>query len=129
MERRRPDGQEWSLQQKLEMIHDAGFDGCGVRFFDFQYAKEVTAFLRAQGMTWQAQCYPKTVDDLKPIIEHVRELGADNINLQPDVRPYRLQDCIPYIEGWRRLAHDARIPVEFQAWNGYCLEVISQVSE
>ena len=114
MERRRPDGLEWSLDEKLEMIRAAGFDGAGVRFFDYKYAKEVTDFLRANNMTWQAQCYPKTVDDLKPIIEHVRELGADHINLQPDVRPYRLEDCIPLIEGWRRIAHDAQIPVHIE---------------
>ncbi len=114
MERRRPDGQEWSMQQKLEMIRDAGFDGAGVRFFDYAYAKEVTDFLRANQMTWQAQCYPKTVDDLKPIIEHVKELGADHINLQPDVRPYRVEQCIPYIDGWRRIAHDARLPVHIE---------------
>ena len=114
MERRRPDGQEWALDQKLEMIHRAGFDGCGVRFFDYEYAKEVTTFLRAHNMTWQAQCYPRKVDDLKPILEHVKELGADHINLQPDVRPYSLQECVPYIEGWRRLAQDAAIPVHIE---------------
>ncbi len=46
MERRRPDGAEWSLEEKLEMIREAGFDGAGVRFFDFDYAREVTDFLR-----------------------------------------------------------------------------------
>ena len=35
MERRRPDGLEWTLPEKLAMIRDAGFDGCGARFFDF----------------------------------------------------------------------------------------------
>jgi hypothetical protein len=100
MERRRPDGLEWSMDEKLNMIHKAGFDGCGVRFFDYKYAKEITDFLRA--------------DDLRPILEHVKELGADHINLQPDVRPYSIQECIPYIEGWRRLAHDAKIPVHIE---------------
>ena len=114
MERRRPDGLEWTLDEKLAMIRDAGFDGAGVRFFDRQYAKTVTDFLRAHGMSWQAQCYPKTVDDLKPIIEHVQEMGADHINLQPDVRPYRLEECIPYIEGWRRLAADAGITLQIE---------------
>jgi hypothetical protein len=114
MERRRPDGQEWSLDQKLQMIRDAGFDGAGVRFFDRDYARNVTEFLRAHGMSWQAQCYPKTVDDLKPIIEHVQEFGADHINLQPDVKPYRLQDCFPYIDGWRRLADDAGIALQIE---------------
>jgi hypothetical protein len=55
-------------------------------------------------MTWQAQCYPQTVDDLKPVLALVKELGADHLNLQPDVRPYTLEECVPYIEGWRKLA-------------------------
>jgi hypothetical protein len=114
MERRRPDGLEWSLDEKLGMIRDAGFDGAGVRFFDLDYAKQVTRFLRANSMTWQAQCYPKTIDDLVPILRHVEELGADHINLQPDVKPYRLEDCIPYIDGWRRLARDAGVALHIE---------------
>lgn len=114
MERRRPDGHEWSLDEKLRMIRDAGFDGCGVRFADREYARTVTAFLREHGMTWQAQCYPRTVDDLKPIIDHVLEFGADHLNLQPDVRPYRLEACFPYIDGWRRLAADAGIAMQIE---------------
>jgi len=114
MERRCPDGHEWTLEQKLVMIRDAGFDGAGVRFFDRDYAREVTAFLREHGMSWQAQCYPRSVDELKPIIEHVQEFGADHINLQADVRPYTLEECIPYIEGWRRLADDAGIALHIE---------------
>ena len=77
MERRRPDGLEWSLTEKLEMIRDAGFDGAGVRFIDPDHAREVTGFLRAHGMSWQAQCYPRDVDELRPVLALVRELGAD----------------------------------------------------
>jgi hypothetical protein len=114
MERRRPDGAEWSLDEKLEMIRAAGFDGCGVRFADRDYVRTVTGFLREHGMSWQAQCYPRTVDELKPIIEHVQEFGADHINLQADVRPYTLQECVPYIEGWHRLAADAGIALHME---------------
>jgi hypothetical protein len=114
MERRRPDGVEWPLSEKLAMIRDAGFDGAGVRFVDPDYAREVTSFLRAHGMTWQAQCYPRSVEELKPVLALVHELGADHVNLQPDVRPYRLADCIPYIEGWRRLAADAGVAVHVE---------------
>jgi len=59
MERRRPDGAEWSLGEKLEMIRSAGFDGCGVRFADRDFVRTVTSFLRDHGMSWQAQCYPR----------------------------------------------------------------------
>ena len=114
MERRRPDGLEWSLDDKLAMIRDAGFDGAGVRFSDRSFVKPVTDFLRAHGMSWQAQAYPQTVDDLKPIIEHVLEFGADHLNVQPDVRPYRLEECFPLIDGWRKLAADAGIKMQIE---------------
>ena len=114
MERRRPDGVEWPLDQKLAMIRDAGFDGAGVRFVDAAYAREVTGFLRGHAMTWQAQCYPRTVDDLKPVLELVAELGADHVNLQADVRPHSVEACVPYLEGWRRLAADAGVTLNVE---------------
>jgi len=96
------------------MIRDAGFDGAGVRFADRAYASEVTQFLRAHGMTWQAQAYPQTLDDLKPILEHVAEFGADHLNVQPDVRPYTVKECIPLIEGWRELAEQAGVRLHIE---------------
>src|SRR5258705_11217516 len=89
MERRRADKAEWPLQTQLAMIRDAGFDGAGVRFIDPAFAQEVTDFLRANRMIWQAQCYPASVDDLKPVLDLVARPGADPANLQPDVRRQR----------------------------------------
>lgn len=114
MERRRPDGLEWSLDEKLEMIRGAGFDGAGVRFFDLAYARAVTERLRGWGLSWQAQCYPRTIDDLRPILGHVAELGADHLNLQADVRPHTVAECVPLIEGWRALARDAGVALHFE---------------
>jgi hypothetical protein len=114
MERRRTDKQEWPLEQQLTMIRDAGYDGVGMRFLEADYVREVTRFLRAEGMSWQAQCYPQSVEGLQPVLELVREFGADHVNLQPNVRPARLHDCIPYIEGWRRLADKAGVPVHIE---------------
>ncbi len=114
MEQRRPDGFEWSLDEKLEMIRSAGFDGAGVRFFDREVARKVTRSLRAWGLSWQAQCYPRTVDELRPVLDHVAELGADHLNLQADVRPHTVAECLPLIEGWRRLAQDAGVALHFE---------------
>ena len=114
MERRLPDVAEWPLQTQLTMIRDAGFDGAGVRFIDPAFATEITAFLRSHGMIWQAQCYPTNVDDLKPVLELVARLGADHVNLQPNVRPYRIEDCVPLLEGWRRLADEADVAVHVE---------------
>jgi hypothetical protein len=114
MERRRPDGAEWPLQQKLDMIIGAGFDGVGLRFADRAFVAEVTARLRDAGLTWQAQCYPRTVDDLKPVLALVAEFGCDHINLQADVRPHTVAECVPLITGWQRLAADAGVALNLE---------------
>jgi hypothetical protein len=85
-----------------------------VDFADLGYAREVTAFLKAHGMIWHAMCNPRTVEELKPIIAHALELGADHINLQPNVRPRTLDQCAPYLEGWRRLGEEAGVPVHVE---------------
>src|SRR6202451_2329062 len=114
MERRLANEGEFPLQTQLEMIRDAGYDGAGVRFIDAAFATEVTSFLRAHGMIWQAQCYPTCVDDLKPVLELVARLGADHVNLQPNVRPHRISECIPLLDGWRRLADQAGVMVHVE---------------
>src|SRR3982074_2553193 len=114
MERRRADEAEWPLRTQLAMIRDAGFDGAGVRFIDSTLATEVTSYLRAHGMIWQAQCYPTCGGALRLVLELVAVLGADHVNLQQNVRPQRIEDCIPLIEGWRRLADQAGIAVHVE---------------
>jgi sugar phosphate isomerase/epimerase len=114
MERLAPDGRTWSLDTQLAMVRDAGFDGVGMRFADRKLIQPATDFLRSHGMSWQAQAYPQTVDDLKPIIDHVLEFGADHINVQADVRPHALQECMPLVDGWLRLADDAGIALHFE---------------
>jgi hypothetical protein len=112
MERRQADAAEWPLQTQLAMIRDAGFDGAGVRFIDPDFAGEVTSFLRDHGMIWQAPRYSTDVDDLKSELELVARLGADDV--QPNMRPQRIEACIPLLEGWRRLGEQAGVAVHVE---------------
>lgn len=111
MERRHTDGREWSLDEKLTMIRDAGFDGISVAYADRDQTRRIADFLRANNMVAEVMCYPTTVDELKPTLERVAEFGANHVNLQPNVRPYRLEPCIPLLDGWRRLAEEAGVKV------------------
>jgi hypothetical protein len=114
MDWRRPDGAEWPLETKLDMIHEAGFDGAGVRFFDRDHVSRVTGKLRDWGLTWQAQCYPRTIEDLGPILDNVARFGADHVNLQADVRPQTVAECVPLVEGWLRMGEQAAVPVHLE---------------
>lgn len=114
MERRRPDGLEWPLEEKIRMIAEAGFDGASVDFGDLAFARQATGLLRERGLTWQIEAFISTVEALKPILEGARELGGTHINLLPVVRPYTLEECVPYIEGWRALAAEAGVKLNIE---------------
>jgi hypothetical protein len=111
MERRHTDGIERSLEENVGMIIDAGFDGLSSDWRDRDRARRITSLIKPHGLVAEGQCFPQTVDDLKPVLEIATEFRLHHLDIQPDVRPRRLQDCIPLLEGWRRLAEQVDFPV------------------
>jgi hypothetical protein len=100
----------WTLEEHVEQIARAGFAGAAVEFDDEPLARATSALLREHGLCWWAAAYPRTIDELKPIIELVHDLGpdsCDHINLQPNVRPHTVAECVPLLLGWQQLADDA----------------------
>lgn len=111
MERRHTDGVERSIGQNVEMIAAAGFDGVSAHWTDRARVRELAGLLAPHGLQAEGQCFPKTVDDLKRVLDIASEHPPHHLTVQPDVRPRRLQDCIPLIEGWRRAAGQVGFPV------------------
>ena len=111
MERRHTDGFERTLEDNVAMIADAGFDGVSAHWTDRAAVSRLAGLLGPLGLTAEGQCFPKTVDDLKPVLEIASAFPVHHICLQPDVRPRRLEACLPLLEGWMRLAEEAGIPV------------------
>ncbi|WP_112603554.1 TIM barrel protein (plasmid) [Rhizobium sp. WW22] len=111
MERRSAQYPELSLEENIDKIASAGFDGISTHWYDRKVVSRVAALLKQHGLQAEGQCFPKTVDDLKPVLEIAAEYNVHHICLQPDVRLRRLEDCIPLVEGWQRLAEEAGIDV------------------
>src|SRR5208283_6140673 len=114
MERRHTDSIERSLDENLAMILDADFDGVSMSLSNVEAARRVAALLKTQGKLMEAQCFPQTIDDLIPALELCNEIGVHHLDIQADVRPRRIADCIPLLEGWRRLAEQVDFPVYFE---------------
>lgn len=111
MERRSARHPELSLEENIDKIAAAGFDGISAHWSDRNVVSRIAGLLKQHGLQAEGQCFPKTVDDLKPVLEIAAEYDVHHICLQPDVRPRRLEDCIPLLEGWQRLAEEAGIDV------------------
>ncbi|GES53467.1 xylose isomerase [Rhizobium sp. NBRC 114257] len=111
MERRSARYPELSLEENIEKIASAGFDGISTHWYDRKVVSRVAGLLKQHRLQAEGQCFPKTVDDLKPVLEIAAEYNVHHICLQPDVRLRRLEDCVPLLEGWQRLAEEAGIDV------------------
>lgn len=102
---------EPALEENVERIAKAGFDGVSAHWYDRAYVRRLNALLAEHGLRAEGQCFPKTIDDLKPALENAVEFGVAHLCLQPDVRLRRVEDCLPLLEGWQRLGEEAKVPV------------------
>lgn len=108
---------KWTIEEQLDLIKDAGFDGISLSFTEAAEAKQIASEAIARGLRIQAECFPATVEELAPILETIDAVGrehVDHIDLQPNVRPYTLVESIPYILGWQALADEAGMPLYFE---------------
>lgn len=111
MERRHTDGRERSLEENVQMIAGAGFDGLSAHYTDRASVRRLAQLRADYGLDAEGQCFPRTVDDLRPVLENAVEFGAHHIDLQPDVRPRTVAECLALIDGWQRLAEQVDVPV------------------
>ena len=111
MERRHTDGFERSLEENVTMILQGGYGGVSAHCSNRDTVRRIVSVFGGRKLAIEGQAFPKTVDDLKPVLDIATEFGVRHIDLQPDVRPRRVEDCFPLIEGWRRLGEEADIPV------------------
>ncbi|SAK86558.1 hypothetical protein AWB79_06092 [Caballeronia hypogeia] len=111
MERRHTDGVERSLAENIDMISNAGFDGVSASYTSRDQVRALDSLVKPLGMAVEGQCFPKSVDDLKPILELASEFGVHHLDLQPDVRPRTLAEGVALLDGWRKLAEQVDFPV------------------
>lgn len=112
---RRPDR---DLNENIKLIAEAGFDGISAHWYDRTYVKQLDKLMKDHGLEAEGQCFPKTVDDLKPALDTAVEFGVHHLCLQPDVRPRSLDDCLPLLEGWQQLSEEAGVEVLIETHRG-----------
>jgi sugar phosphate isomerase/epimerase len=93
------------------MIAQAGFNGVSAGYASRDEVRRLSGLLRPLGLQAEGQCFPSTIDGLQPILEIATEFGVHHVDLQPDVRPRRLDEALKLIDGWTRLAEQVDFPV------------------
>ncbi len=54
----------WAMERR----HTAGFDGVSTDYTDRNDVRRLAALRKAHGLYAEGQCFPRTVDDLQPVL-------------------------------------------------------------
>ena len=100
-----------ALEDQLTKIAEAGFDGITDHFDEPVAARELSSLAHSLGLQIEGQLFPKTVDELKPVLEIASQYGCHHLTIQANSRPRLLKEAVELVEGWQRLAEQVDFPV------------------
>jgi hypothetical protein len=125
MEGYRADGVTLSLDEKIEAIAAAGYDGISADYVAVEVVRRIHSLTSSGRMTIEGQCNPRTIDDLNPVLEMASEVNTHHLALQPMIRTDSVSECVHLIEGWLRLAEQVAFPVLIETHRGRMTNDIS----
>ncbi len=114
MERRHTDGFEPSLESNLDRIFEGNFAGTSAQWDDHAYVSHLSQLLTDRNLIAEGIVFPKSVEELKPILDLATRFPVCHLNVQPDIRPRRIEECLPFLEGCLRLAEEVDFPIYFE---------------
>jgi hypothetical protein len=116
MERRAPDGAEWSLAEKFAMIAEAGFDGLSIDMAarDIPTVDQARPLFREFGLGCLVVAFPKTVEDLKPVFDMAADLGARFVAINAVTFPFTPQEGAEFVAAALDLARNMGVEAHFE---------------
>lgn len=116
MERRAPDGCEWSATEALKMIIEAGFSGIDILALEGYMAQKTPAILEVLPDTELdliITAFPTSRNGLETALELADKWRSRvrYINLVPAVMPFDLNECADTIRHWLAKGEAAAVPI------------------
>lgn len=102
---------EWSLEEKVAKIAEAGFDGVEFLMEDAAHLKQMLPLVEKHQLKRSNIVFPWTPEEFKADIEAARDGGATHINLQPMPMPRTVAAGVPYLVRCMDLAAAAGFPL------------------
>jgi|APSaa5957512535_1039671.scaffolds.fasta_scaffold05956_3 hypothetical protein len=114
MEQRRPDGQEWTVEQIVEMTVEAGYDGLDLLTFQPEQARAAQKLLAQSGLGCTCCAFPKSVTGFQHDIDLALELGAVHINVIGQMYPFTVEEGADIIRAWIDMAEKSGVAITIE---------------
>lgn len=118
MELRRPDGVERSPEEAFRMVAEAGYAGMGIDVGvspgDLERARALQPLFSHHGLGCLVNAFPRSIEELRPVLHMARELDARFVNVVGQVKPLQVEGMIPVIRAWIAMAAVEGVPILFE---------------
>lgn len=105
---------EWSREEKVAQIAEAGFDGIEFLMEETEHREAMVPLCETYGLKCGNIVFPWSSEDFKEDVKAAQAGGATHINLQPMPMPRTVAECVPYIRECIEIAGEAGIPLFFE---------------
>jgi hypothetical protein len=107
---------EADLGAKFDRVRAAGFDGMAIDLgaLTFAQAEATVPHFARTGLEGALTAFPTSVEDLRPALRLARRIEAPFVVVIGQEMPIKLEDMIPVIEGWLRVAAEEGMPIQFE---------------
>jgi sugar phosphate isomerase/epimerase len=138
MEERRPGVPEAPPEQWLDRIAEAGFDGVCVdpAISEIKSTLALQPLIEARGLGVMVNAFPSILDEMRPLLEMARQMGAVQVNAIGAVMPLTVEDGESVVRRWMEDAHSVGIPLLFETHRDctlndlyYTLQLMDRVPE
>lgn len=116
MERRRPDGEEWSMPEKFRMVAEAGYDGMSIDMAarDLPTVEEAKPLFREFGLKNILVAFPREVEELRTVYDMANELGSRFVAINAVAFPYTPEEGAVYVRRALELAREHGVEAHFE---------------
>ena len=116
MEQRRPDGFEWSLEEKFRKVAEAGYHGLSIDMAsgDYPTVTQAKPLFNEYGLANILVAFPTTVESLKPVFDMANELGSRFVAINAKYFPFTPAEGASYVRECLSLAQSMAVEAHFE---------------
>ncbi|MEZ5925705.1 MAG: sugar phosphate isomerase/epimerase [Hyphomicrobiaceae bacterium] len=116
MELRRPDGVERTHEEAFEMVAAAGYHGMAIDMgvADDDKMRRTQPLFRRYDLGCLINAFPRTIEDLRPVLRMARDFDARFVNVIGQVMPITVAEMVPVVRAWIAMADAEQVPILFE---------------
>ena len=115
-ELRRPGVAERPVPERFDQVKDAGYDGLAIDLgaSDLPAAQSYVAEYTRTGLKGLVIAFPTSLEALRPALHLAKDIDAPFVVVVGKVMPLAVEDMIPVVRGWLRVAAEEAVPIQFE---------------